>query len=141
MAAAAAVAAEAFDAASWLESLHKDLVCYAPVFIDRGFDTTLAVSSMTVEDLTELGIRPGHQRIIFPAIKQLKYHLDPDSKAADAPSVASVCVICLDAPATMAIIPCGHRALCSACAVPHMLRHKCPICGRKLMRMLRIWDV
>jgi len=37
------------------------------------------------------------------------------------------CVVCLDAPASMASVPCGHLALCEAC-VMQLEQFVCPVC-------------
>lgn len=61
----------------------------------------------------------------------------------------NTCVVCLDAPANMAAVPCGHLALCEVCAVqlpgsvgrrrPHDARPPCPVCRRSTERLIQIY--
>ncbi len=56
----------------------------------------------------------------------------------------SLCVICLEQPAIVAAIPCGHRCLCEADAraINSMPKKKreCPLCRRLIKRMQRVYD-
>jgi len=54
------------------------------------------------------------------------------------PPRAPVCVCCIDAPATMAPVPCGHLALCEACAV-RLDRFTCPVCRHPSECMIHIY--
>ena len=47
------------------------------------------------------------------------------------------CAVCLDAPPTHAAVPCGHRALCSACAI--LCASRCPMCDLPAERYVRIY--
>jgi len=50
-----------------------------------------------------------------PTFLRLKTQLQDElSDAQDAP--VSECVVCIDALASMALLPCGHRCVCVACA-------------------------
>jgi hypothetical protein len=54
-----------------------------------------------------------------------------------------LCVICLEQPATMAAIPCGHRCLCEADAraINSMgKKRECPLCRKGIKRMQRVYD-
>ena len=52
-----------------------------------------------------------------PTFLRLKTQLqDALSDAQAAPAPVSECVVCIDALATMALLPCGHRCVCAACA-------------------------
>eukprot|EP01083_Nonionella_stella_P066435 174953_1 len=59
-----------------------------------------------------------------------------------APSASSeepdVCCICLDAPKTHALIPCGHKCSCKDCS---KYLKKCPICRRRVTKAFQIFDV
>lgn len=48
------------------------------------------------------------------------------------------CVVCLDAPAVEASVPCGHLALCETCA-PQLAPRHCPVCRRRSERTIRIY--
>lgn len=37
-----------------------------------------------------------------------------------------VCIICMDAPKTLVLVPCGHYCVCIECVEP--LKKKCPLC-------------
>ena len=49
------------------------------------------------------------------------------------------CVICLDAAATIAVLPCGHRCLCSVDA-PALVGQVCPICRGPVAHVQQIFD-
>jgi len=55
------------------------------------------------------------------------------------------CVVCLDAPSTIAIQPCGHLALCQDCSpnfdpsLESSTLNKCPRCRQKISNLLRIY--
>lgn len=48
-----------------------------------------------------------------------------------------LCVVCLDAPRTHALVPCGHMCLCEACTTTPVGK-KCPICRDKARRTLSV---
>jgi len=52
-----------------------------------------------------------------------------------------VCVICLSSDATMATVPCGHRAYCSDCATQAAGRSRamCPVCRTGVSSVIRIF--
>lgn len=50
----------------------------------------------------------------------------------------NTCVVCLDLPAAVACVPCGHLALCEACAGHRRVR-QCPVCRRCVVTLLRIY--
>ena len=47
----------------------------------------------------------------------------------------STCVVCMDAPANVAIIPCGHVCFCANCKPPE----DCPICREKSNDYLKLY--
>ena len=53
-----------------------------------------------------------------------------------------LCVICDDAPAAWALLPCGHRCLCSGCVVNYedYSNCLCPLCRGAVERTWRIYD-
>uniref|UniRef100_A0A6U6QYV6 RING-type domain-containing protein n=1 Tax=Zooxanthella nutricula TaxID=1333877 RepID=A0A6U6QYV6_9DINO len=51
-----------------------------------------------------------------------------------------VCTVCLDAEATMAAVPCGHRAYCGACAgASAPTSRPCPVCRAAVADVLRVY--
>jgi len=52
---------------------------------------------------------------------------------------AGRCVVCMDAPKSYAVIPCGHHALCAGCAGPSIVKH-CPVCRAPTNGVLRIFS-
>ena len=55
------------------------------------------------------------------------------------------CVACLEIEPHMALMPCGHLALCSACCVrvladaPYPKDAKCPVCRAPVAGALRVY--
>jgi len=47
------------------------------------------------------------------------------------------CVICLDAPASRAVVPCGHQCFCSNC--PRIAMDRCPICRSHVQQIIQIY--
>ena len=53
----------------------------------------------------------------------------------------SFCVICLDAPRTHALVPCGHKCLCGACVAGYQSAGaKCPLCRAPCTGTMRVFD-
>ena len=38
------------------------------------------------------------------------------------------CVVCLDAPNAVVLVPCGHKCLCETCAERILVGEPCPVC-------------
>ena len=56
------------------------------------------------------------------------------------PAEATTCVVCIGEAATHALVPCGHRCLCEACADQIMRsRKRCPLCQTDVTMQLRIF--
>lgn len=56
---------------------------------------------------------------------------------------ANECVICCDARREVALIPCGHRSMCNACAdqfFKAQAQRRCPVCRGKVKGSLRVFD-
>eukprot|EP00435_Cladocopium_sp_Y103_P067435 s370_g30.t1 len=50
------------------------------------------------------------------------------------------CVVCLDEPARLAFVPCGHLASCEVCAAQMSdPRPRCPVCRRRSESILQIY--
>jgi len=57
---------------------------------------------------------------------------------------AKLCVVCLDAPRAMLIVPCGHKCLCKTCSAILVARadtEKCPICRARVSQYIEVFDV
>ena len=52
------------------------------------------------------------------------------------PSASSECIVCMDAPRTHAMLPCGHHCVCADCS--HKL-DRCPICSQTRRASVRIY--
>ncbi|KAF8170675.1 hypothetical protein K438DRAFT_206882 [Mycena galopus ATCC 62051] len=53
---------------------------------------------------------------------------------------AGLCVICQDEEATMAVVDCGHLAMCKECSDLVMgSSRECPLCRKKIARLIRIF--
>jgi len=48
------------------------------------------------------------------------------------------CVVCLSAPAVMALVPCGHQCACEQCS-PILEGEPCPICRNLVTTSMRIF--
>ena len=54
-------------------------------------------------------------------------------------AASAECVVCLENEPLVTLVPCGHRKICSGCAI--RCKHKCPMC-RKVFRTVlsKIYD-
>jgi hypothetical protein len=52
------------------------------------------------------------------------------------PGYSAACVICLEAPPTMVVVPCGHMCLCEKCA--DKVAKTCPICRRSNITIIKV---
>eukprot|EP00397_Hematodinium_sp_SG-2012_P003209 GEMP01003217.1.p1 GENE.GEMP01003217.1~~GEMP01003217.1.p1 ORF type:complete len:928 (-),score=206.53 GEMP01003217.1:1543-4326(-) len=52
---------------------------------------------------------------------------------------AKECVVCLDLPRSCVFNPCGHFACCDACS-KNFKKNKCPICRKKVITVLRLFN-
>ena len=65
---------------------------------------------------------------------------------------ASLCVICLDAPKTHLLLPCGHKCVCAGCAPDFASNFddggwqrvgrqpQCPLCREDVLQVARVWE-
>lgn len=75
---------------------------------------------------------PGEKEVLScdpssPSAPQLQ-HIPTDEEEPSAPSLAYVepeCVVCLERPSSLVLLPCGHVCLCQQCAVAIV---QCPLC-------------
>jgi hypothetical protein len=49
------------------------------------------------------------------------------------------CVVCLDAPRSVALSPCGHLALCGTCAGKEEVSKQCPVCRERAYKTMTIY--
>ena len=59
---------------------------------------------------------------------------------ADEADARSACVICLDAPKSHVLLPCGHKCLCGACAAESARPPFCPICRAPIGQAVRVFE-
>lgn len=52
----------------------------------------------------------------------------------------SECVVCLENEKRLAMVPCGHRCLCFACAKQLQKPYKCPVCRAAITSALRVFN-
>jgi len=51
------------------------------------------------------------------------------------------CILCLENFQEMAIVPCGHKCICSQCSANLIkYNHSCPVCRVKIEKTIRIFD-
>jgi hypothetical protein len=56
-------------------------------------------------------------------------------------NVAPVCMICLDGPKVIALLPCGHKAYCAECFIdPILSQGNCPYCRTPITGTVRLFD-
>lgn len=56
--------------------------------------------------------------------------------------VSGTCCVCLGAPTTHVVLPCGHKCVCRECAavIPTLGENKCPICRVEVMMVTEVFD-
>lgn len=62
----------------------------------------------------------------------------PINNTISLPRQINCCDICLSNQKTHACLPCGHKCLCSDCAVE--ISDRCPICNTLITNIIRIFD-
>ena len=58
----------------------------------------------------------------------------------EAEAMPNECVFCMDEPKVVALIPCGHKCLCEACAERVQVGDSCPICRAPVSAKYQIFD-
>ena len=53
---------------------------------------------------------------------------EASKKVAEENESLNECVVCIDAPSTVAVVPCGHKCLCEACSERIQVGDPCPVC-------------
>jgi len=84
--------------------------------------------------------RPDLENEVLPALEKL-YAACPVREAANEHNAhCNVCVVCMDAPATHAFVPCGHRCVCEQHADSLMASDMaCPLCRMLATDIIRIY--
>ena len=59
------------------------------------------------------------------------------SREASTNTASNLCIVCSTRPRALALLPCGHFAVCVACG--HSLQ-SCPTCGTNIKGLLRIFE-
>ena len=49
------------------------------------------------------------------------------------------CVVCIDAPSTEIVVPCGHKCLCEACAERIQVGDLCPVCRCEVLMKMTVF--
>ncbi len=49
------------------------------------------------------------------------------------------CVVCLDKPKDHVVMPCMHMCLCEDCAKDFGAKNNCPMCSKKVRKVMRIF--
>ena len=76
---------------------------------------------------------PGQTQLAAPA------KAEPEAREADELADSSLCVVCVDAVRTHAVVPCGHKCFCEDCASSSHYLH-CPLCRGGVKELMRVWD-
>ena len=77
--------------------------------------------------------------------QELATHADGNSAASSGAAASGACVVCVDQPAEMALLPCGHLCLCKSCCTELMKSHTaqtpatCPMCRTDVKAETRIF--
>jgi hypothetical protein len=87
-------------------------------------------------------------RVVTPFdLARVVKHANPAALAAykravsESANDAPVCMICMERPKVIALIPCGHRAYCAECFVDHILgQENCPYCRTAVTGTVRLYD-
>ncbi|KAG9413326.1 hypothetical protein AC1031_012544 [Aphanomyces cochlioides] len=74
-----------------------------------------------------------------PSIESI--HFEEVVKPSAAPALpSSECIICLDGPVEAVCVPCGHHAMCMACATQlYNSSRECPVCRAALNQVIRLY--
>lgn len=98
--------------------------------------TGLVLEMLKVNDADRNGSGPPSGRPMAGAVvEELEVATALQDCCADPvsePRRERICIVCMDQPIDTQLLPCGHSALCQACAAVFVGREeKCPICRRK----------
>jgi hypothetical protein len=87
-------------------------------------------------------------RVVSPFdLARVVKHANPIALAAykyavsESVNAALVCMICMERPKVIALIPCGHKAYCAECFVDPILgQENCPYCRTAVTETIRLYD-
>jgi len=116
-------AREAADRQAILQALNHDHTELAALYREAHQELSRLRAELSERTVEVLELRQAQERLRRDLSSQ---------------SSRNTCVVCLDAPATMASLPCGHLALCEACVV-QLDRLQCPVCRHASSFMIHIF--
>jgi len=73
----------------------------------------------------------------FPKLK-IQHEMDQSSVTQEANKSKDECLVCMDKPLSVALVPCGHVCYCLECAERETVK-ECPNCRSKVDEMQRIY--
>jgi serine/threonine protein kinase len=130
---------ELFSAAKPFSELHPLHVTMAVLTIKARPSPDPASSPATIVALTkrcwshEPAERPTMAAAIGPLAQTL---MQADEAAKQAAEARHECIVCVDAPRSIALAPCGHVCSCADCAGD---LQQCPICRQAIAACLKVF--
>mmetsp|Transcript_22530 Transcript_22530/g.64913 ORF Transcript_22530/g.64913 Transcript_22530/m.64913 type:complete len:353 (-) Transcript_22530:135-1193(-) len=111
-------ALEAADRQAMLQAINHDRTELAALYMEAH------------QELCRLRTELSERTVEVMELKQSQERLRRD---VEMQHLHNTCVVCLDDPATMASVPCGHLAMCEACAarLDASGTEACPVCRRR----------
>jgi len=105
------------------------------------------VCPFSVQDFADFEIDEDRDPV-FNAIREMELQrmareledipIIPINNTIPLPRQINCCDICFNNQKTHACLPCGHKCLCSDCAVE--ISERCPICNTLITNVVRIFD-
>merc|ERR1712054_397569 len=80
-----------------------------------------------------------HRHACAPDDAQDPVELSVQREERPASAVVAECCVCMDCPATMCLVPCGHMCLCSECVGPVQEMAECPKCRAQIETVVRVY--
>jgi rRNA maturation endonuclease Nob1 len=74
-------------------------------------------------------------------LQQMDAQLGVEAPAAPAVEEEALCVVCMDAPTSHAVLPCMHQCVCAACAqqLQEQGTQSCPVCRGPVERIAQVF--
>jgi len=119
-------AQETADRQAILEELNHDRTELASLCRAAHQELSRMRADLSERDMENLELRCSRDR------------LDRELQQLRSSARSGTCVVCLDAVATRACLPCGHLALCEAC-VEQLDRWQCPVCRHAVRDVVQIY--
>jgi len=84
--------------------------------------------------------RPDLEKDVLPALEKLYAECSSSLAAHEHNADRNLCVVCMDAPATHVLIPCGHKCVCESDAHGFVAHEKaCPLCRAQTTDVIRVY--